>query len=171
MSAPSADRPLPSASLLGAAALILSSVLLVSLARQADVGITRLAASTPVATRLLRFEDRTDGSVQVLDTDGATVAVIAPGSNGFLRSVLRGLARERRRSSIDATPPFKLTRWADGRLSLDDPATGRHVDLEVFGPTNAAAFAGLLYGGTAAVAATANPQSASPVVPAARITP
>jgi hypothetical protein len=29
-------------------------------------------------------------------------------------------------------------------LSLDDPSTGRHVDLEVFGPTNAGAFADIL---------------------------
>ena len=36
-----------------------------------------------------------------------------------------------------------LNRWSDGRLSLDDPSTGEHVDLEVFGPTNAETFARL----------------------------
>jgi putative photosynthetic complex assembly protein len=58
--------------------------------------------------------------------------------------VLRGLVRERRADHVGPTPPFRLTRWADGRLSLDDPSTGRHVDLEVFGPANAGAFADIL---------------------------
>ncbi len=58
--------------------------------------------------------------------------------------MLRGLARERRARQVGTAPPFRLTRWADGRLSLDDVETGRHVDLEVFGPTNAGAFADIL---------------------------
>ncbi len=29
--------------------------------------------------------------------------------------------------------PFHLSAWRDGRLTLDDPATGRHVELEAFG--------------------------------------
>lgn len=146
MSSEHGDRPLPRAVLLGAGALICTSMLLAGVARQENVGVTRITPSTPVTTRTLRFEDRNDGSVWVRGADDAKVTVIDPGTNGFLRSVLRGLARERRRSSVDAVPPFVLTRWADGRLSLDDPATGRHVDLEVFGPTNAAVFAALLYG-------------------------
>jgi hypothetical protein len=32
----------------------------------------------------------------------------------------------------------------DGRLTLQDPATGRNLDLLAFGPTNAALFARLL---------------------------
>ena len=63
--------------------------------------------------------------------------VVAPGTNGFLRGVLRGLARERKLERSAIEPPFRLTRWADGRLSLEDPATGRRIDdLEAFGPTN-----------------------------------
>ena len=37
-----------------------------------------------------------------------------------------------------------LTARADGRLTLVDPATSERVDLESFGPTNAAVFAQLL---------------------------
>ena len=40
--------------------------------------------------------------------------------------------------------PFRLTRWSDGRLSLDDPATGRRIELDAFGPTNTAVFAHLM---------------------------
>jgi putative photosynthetic complex assembly protein len=57
---------------------------------------------------------------------------------------LRGLARDRRADHVGIAPPFRLTHWANGRLSLDDPSTGRHIDLEVFGPTNAGAFADIL---------------------------
>jgi putative photosynthetic complex assembly protein len=74
----------------------------------------------------------------------AASETLAPGTNGFVRGVLRGLMRERKAESIGPTAPFRLTHWANGRLSLDDPSTGRHVDLEVFGPTNAGAFAQIL---------------------------
>ena len=40
--------------------------------------------------------------------------------------------------------PFRLTRWADGRLSVEDPTTGRRVDLGAFGAVNAASFAKLM---------------------------
>lgn len=143
MSSESGDRPLPRASLIGAALLVATSLVLVTFGRQQDVGVTRMKPSTALVVRLLRFEDGADGSVHVSDVDGRSVEIIQPGTNGFLRGVMRGLARERRRTSVDAAPPFRLTRWADGRLSLDDPTTGRHVDLEVFGPTNSAAFARL----------------------------
>jgi hypothetical protein len=33
---------------------------------------------------------------------------------------------------------------ADGRITLDDPVTGRSIDLESFGPTNAAVFAKIM---------------------------
>ena len=41
---------------------------------------------------------------------------------------------------------YDYTRWADGRLSLQDEATGRSIDLGAFGPTNAAVFAHLMTG-------------------------
>ena len=66
------------------------------------------------------------------------------GANGFLRGTLRGLARERKRQGVGAEQPFRLIGRADGRLTLEDPATGRRVDLESFGPTNAAVFAQML---------------------------
>ena len=93
----------------------------------------------------LRFEDRSDGAVLIYDAlDGRLTYTVPPGTNGFLRGVMRGLVRDRRADHIGSTPPFRLTRWADGRLSLDDPSTGRHIDLEVFGPMNAGAFAAIL---------------------------
>jgi putative photosynthetic complex assembly protein len=52
--------------------------------------------------------------------------------------------RERRLRRLFADPPFVLSSHADGRLTLADPATGRSVNLEAFGPDNAGAFARLL---------------------------
>ena len=69
------------------------------------------------------------------------IYVVAPGTNGFIRGTMRGLVQERKRSGIDDSAPFLLTRWNDGTLSLKDPATGRRVNLDAFGPTNVGAFA------------------------------
>jgi putative photosynthetic complex assembly protein len=72
------------------------------------------------------------------------LAVLDPGTNGFVRGVLRGLARERRRQGLGSEIPFHLAQRADGRLTLVDPATERVIDLKAFGPTNTQAFARLL---------------------------
>ena len=80
-------------------------------------------------------------------SDQAVIYTIAPETNGFMRATLRGLAQERRRSGIDDTTPFLLTRWSDGRMSLDDVTTGRNVALDAFGETNSGAFARLFVSG------------------------
>jgi len=102
-------------------------------------------ASVVVATRDLRFVDRADGGVGILDaTDGSTVAVIPAGAENFVRATMRGLARARLQAGLSAEPPFRLTAWADDRLTLADTATGRTLELESFGQTNEADFARLL---------------------------
>ena len=103
------------------------------------------APQTPVAmARDLLFTDRDDGAVAVHDPAGALVAILPPGTNGFVRGALRGLARERRRGDAPIAAPFHLTEYIDGRLTLEDAATGRRLDLRAFGATNAGAFARLL---------------------------
>ncbi len=104
----------------------------------------------PISSRLLRFEDRADGAVLVYDaaahpTDAdASPLAVETGENGFLRGVLRGFARTRHLDQVAAAAPFELTAWADGRMTLVDPATGRHADLEAFGPANVPVFSRLL---------------------------
>ncbi len=107
------------------------------------------AKVAPVATRTLRFLDRADGAVVITDVGtGATAAVIAAGEKtGFIRGVMRGLARDRHARGIGAAPPFDLTLWRDGELSLTDRATGRSIELTAFGASNRAVFAVLLPGG------------------------
>ncbi len=144
MNARAANPQLPRGALIGAGVLVVSSLLMVGVARITGYGPARPPASAVVESYDLRFDDREDGAVLIYDTEDRLTDTLPPGTNGFVRGVLRGLVRERRADHIGPMPPFRLTRWADGRLSLDDPSTGRHVDLEVFGPTNAGAFADIL---------------------------
>lgn len=103
------------------------------------------AGHVAVAMRDLRFQDRADGGVVVLDAQRAeAVATLEPASDHFIRASLRGLVRERRAGALGDQAPFRLALWADGSLTLQDTATGRIVALNAFGQTNAAAFARLL---------------------------
>jgi putative photosynthetic complex assembly protein len=124
-----------------------------------SVGLVRLTGNGPdqrpapsVQERQLRFEDRPDGSIAI--TDGRTGEQVSSvqGEQGFVRGALRSLARERRRSGLGPEQPFELMGHTNGRITLRDPATGMRLNLESFGPTNAANFSRL--------------QSASPATPA-----
>jgi putative photosynthetic complex assembly protein len=105
-------------------------------------------AAPPRSERSFRAADRADGAVVITDaTTGREVLVVAPGEDGFIRGTLRGLARDRRMRDLGPEAPFRLVAWSDGRLTLDDPATGRRLDLLAFGQTQAEAFARLLPSG------------------------
>ncbi len=133
-------RPL----LLGAFVLVMFTILASGAARWSDVGTVHMPASSVVDVLLLRFDDLDDGGVAVNDAaNGKLLYKVEPGTNGFIRATMRGLARERMRSGIGAEAPFKLTRWSNGSISLQDETSGRRLDLDAFGPTNAGAFAQL----------------------------
>jgi len=135
----------PRGPLLALGALVISSVLAVSVVRLTGVGAVHVADAAAVSVREFRFEDRADGSIAVLDASGRQlVDTVAPGTNGFLRGTLRGLARERKRQGVGPEVPFRMVGHADGKLTLEDPGTGRRVDLGSFGPTNAAVFAQIM---------------------------
>ena len=145
MSHPPHQNDVPRFALVTAAVLVLATTIFAGVAKRTGFGTTHVPASTAVQVRHLRFADQANGSVEVWDADaGQVISTFAPGTNAFARATLRGLARERKRESFGAEVPFTLTRWADGRLSLDDPTTTRHIDLEVFGPTNTAVFSNLM---------------------------
>jgi putative photosynthetic complex assembly protein len=139
------DTAFPRAPLLGAATLIALALSAVALVRITGVGAVHAPDAQAVTAREFRFEDRPNGSIAVYDArENRLVEAVAPGTNGFLRGTLRGLCRERKRQGVSAEQPFRLIGRADGRLTLEDPTTGRRVDLESFGPTNAGVFAQLL---------------------------
>lgn len=145
MSEATAHPSIPAFILRSAGAMVVAVVVLVAFVRLTGIGAATVPEPPVVEQRDLRFLDRSDGSIDVVDASSeALVRTIAPGSNGFLRGTMRGLARERRRSGIGDDVPFRLVAHADGRMTLSDPATGRKVDLGSFGPTNAGVFAELM---------------------------
>jgi putative photosynthetic complex assembly protein len=93
--------------------------------------------------RSLRFEDRPNGDIAVLDATNQREVAHFQGEQGFLRGSLRALARERQRSGMGPQAPFELTGHVDGRITLRDTATGQRIALESFGPTNSAVFSQL----------------------------
>lgn len=102
--------------------------------------------ASPVRYADLLMQDNPDGSVTVTQVGtGQFVTTLEPKTNAFVRVLLTGLVQERRREGEGShATPFHLTRWSDGRLTIDDTATGRLIELEAFGHTNEDAFAHLL---------------------------
>jgi putative photosynthetic complex assembly protein len=141
-----AASPFPRQALLAVGALLLATVAGVAAVRLSGADI-RTPDAPAAVTRALRFEDRPDGSVAVIDAHSQTLVASVNGEAGFFRGTLRGLARERRRMGLGAEQPFELIGRADGRLTLADPATGQRVDLESFGPTNTSVFSRFLLAG------------------------
>jgi putative photosynthetic complex assembly protein len=135
----------PRGGIFAAAALILFALAAVTTVRLTGVGGAHMTLPAAVESRDLRFEDGEKGAVLVFDAnDRQLVDTLAPGSNGFIRVVMRGLARERRLGDIGAEPPFRLTRYAGGQITLTDTSTGKQIDLGAFGSTNTEAFARLM---------------------------
>ncbi|RYY94617.1 MAG: photosynthetic complex assembly protein PuhC [Comamonadaceae bacterium] len=142
------ERPrdtVPRGMLAALGAIVVLTVVAVAFVRLTGIGVVEVPQAAPVAVREFRFEDQDDGGIRVLDArSGRVVHTVLPETNGFLRGTMRGLARERHRRGLGQQTPFRMIGRADGKLTLEDPATGRQVDLGSFGPTNAAVFAGLM---------------------------
>jgi putative photosynthetic complex assembly protein len=144
------DKPrdtMPRGMVLACALMVLVTLLGVATVRLTGTEI-RAPDAAATATRDLRFEDGADGSVVIIDVKSGQAIERVQGEAGFLRGALRSLARERRARALGSEAPFVLIGRADGRLTLSDPATGQRIDLESFGPTNAATFARLLTAGS-----------------------
>ena len=133
--------------IVGAACLLAATLIAVAVLRWSHAPADSTPQAAVVAQRDLRFTDLPGGAVEITDVHHPGYAQrLAPGvqSDGFLRATIRALARERKRDGGNDLTPFRLSALADGRLVLEDLATGHEVDLEAFGPTNAGRFAQLL---------------------------
>jgi putative photosynthetic complex assembly protein len=136
---------IPKGGLFAAAALVLFALTAVTTVRLTGAGGVHMTLPAAVESRDLQFEDGKNGAVLVFDAAGhQLVDTLVPGSNGFVRVVLRGLARERKLGDIGAKPPFRLTRYANGQITLTDTSTSKQIDLDAFGSSNTAAFARLM---------------------------
>ena len=119
--------------------LLLFTLGAVALVRITGNGPDQLAADT-VSERSLRFEDRVGGGVAVIDGETGKLLKTITGEQGFMRGALRALTRDRIARKIGSEQPFKLISRTGGRLTLFDPVSGQRIDLDSFGPTNAAVF-------------------------------
>jgi putative photosynthetic complex assembly protein len=108
--------------------------------RNAPQGLAAMPMDV-AASRLLRFEDRGDGAIRVIDASDGRVLEVLQGEQGFVRGTLRGFARERRRRDLPIEPPLVLALTHESQLMLSDPTTSHRVHLGAFGPDNQAAFA------------------------------
>ena len=111
----------------------------IALVRITGNGPDQLAADT-VSERLLRFEDSPGGGVAVIDGETGKLLTTVTGEQGFFRGALRALTRDRTARKIGSEQPFKLIARTGGRLTLFDPMSGQRIDLDSFGPANAAMF-------------------------------
>jgi putative photosynthetic complex assembly protein len=142
-------EPFPKFALISAGALVALSLIGTTAVRLIRASAPEAPAVTamavPVASVDLRFTDQTDGSIRITHAaDNSLAGTVHPNEGGFIRGVMRGLARDRISRHIGEEPPFRVALSADGQLTLLDTATGRLIDLESFGQGNRASFFELL---------------------------
>ena len=90
----------------------------------------------PAQVKILKFEDRDDGGVTVIDATTNQIIDVVQGEAGFVRGILRTIARERRIRGIGKDAPIRLIAYTDGRLVLQDTATNTNIELGSFGSNN-----------------------------------
>jgi putative photosynthetic complex assembly protein len=139
MSGTTVAGDVPRAPLVAIAAFLGATLLAVGVARVAGYEPVRKPEAPVVTHHDLHFADLPGGIVEVTE-NGAQVALLTGGTDGFVRVVMRSLTRDRRLHGLGREEPFRLRIHADGRLSLEDRATQRVVDLAGFGVDNIAAF-------------------------------
>ena len=145
MATQDSHQHLPKFALYGGAMMICLALTLTVFGRQTGIGTVSMPEGKAVMARDLTFSDSADGSVIVrLAETQEVIAALPPGTSGFVRVVMRGLALHRKGLGVGEEHPFRLTYWDDNRLTIKDPLTGRSVPLGAFGKPNRQAFAQLL---------------------------
>jgi putative photosynthetic complex assembly protein len=136
---------IPKGALIGAGILVAFALIAVTASRLTGVGQVKMTPPPVVESLDLNFEDGQDGSVLVYTAgDRQLVDTLAPGNSGFVRVVMRGMARERRLAGVGQQPPFRLARHENGQITLTDTFNDKVIDLNAFGASNTAAFARLM---------------------------
>jgi putative photosynthetic complex assembly protein len=131
----------PRGPLIGAALLVVL-VFAVAIEARTTGHSASLEPVTGVALqREVRFDPQGDGTLSVFDVgQNREIVRLHSDKNGFIFGMLRGIRQKRDVAQTDPKTPFRITRWQDGRMTLDDPSTGMHVAVSSFGPTQIASF-------------------------------
>ena len=139
------QRAIPRGALVSVGLMLAATIALAGITHATNSQHVVLAPTHAVAAIDLAFQDLPGGGITVTDaSSGRTVETIAPETGHFLRGIIRALVFGHRRAGEQGETAFRLTRWADGRLSIADPVTQESFDLEAFGSTNVAVFARFL---------------------------
>lgn len=135
----------PRVALLGAAGIVIATIIAAAVGNYARVGRVEMPAAATLEARDIRFVAREDKGYDIYDAASDSLAGTVPDERaGFIRGVLRGLSRERRMNGAEEAAAYRLVRAEGGRLSLIDPETGRRIELRGFGATNFDAFERLM---------------------------
>jgi putative photosynthetic complex assembly protein len=124
-------------------ALVIASLLIVSWAVWTGREPTGKPVPSPVTVeRQLIIKTGGAKAVTLYEPDGTLLMHLDHG--GFVTVIGSGLDRARTVARVGEDVPVTLARHENGRLTLNDPATGWSVELTAFGSDNEAAFAALL---------------------------
>jgi putative photosynthetic complex assembly protein len=145
-------HPFPRGALLAAGALVAGCLISVSVVRLSewDQGRPGLMAGMEDTAPVLRerhvtFREHEDQTLTVLDAqNGLVIARYRPSEAGFVRGLLRGLRRDRLGQAEPFALPFRIIAFSDGRLAVEDPASGRRIDAGAFGADNRSTIEALL---------------------------
>ncbi|MFK7791924.1 MAG: photosynthetic complex putative assembly protein PuhB [Devosiaceae bacterium] len=137
---------IPKPLMIMAASLALLTVLAVAVAQFGGFNTSQRIANAPISfSQDIAFIPQENDRIAVTNaTTGDTITVIETGTDGLLRSAIRGLGGSREAANAEADAPYQLQMLQDDGVYLSDVLTGRAVRLESFGPLETGATADLL---------------------------
>jgi putative photosynthetic complex assembly protein len=134
------DREMiPRGLLRGMLALVIVALLLTTYSVLTDrprEGVPAPAAI--VSQRSVILDGHNAQAVTVLSPDGDVLLDLPHG--GFVTVIQSALATMRKRHGVDLLLPVNLTKYENGRFTVEDPETGWSAELYAFGGENRAAF-------------------------------
>ena len=139
------DHRPPRGLLIACSALVVLSLLGVSIVRLTGAAHSSDWRAHAVEAVSFRFADGTDGAILALDPDTGELVHRWPSeAGGFVRTSVRSMAITRSMEGVGAGPYFTLHRMDNGKMILEDPSTGQWISLDAFGRDNVAQFSELL---------------------------
>lgn len=119
--------------------LMLTSLAVAAYGSWAGLATPRMSAAPLIESRDLLFKPVGVSGFEVREASGAIVASIDERKgDGFVVSVVRSLAYQRRTAGLPPTERFRLTLHQDGRSYLIDQERGQFIATGSFGGGNAA---------------------------------
>lgn len=147
---------IPKPLVLMAASLALITVIAVGVAQLAGLSTDQRPADAEILlSQDISFIALPGSQISVTNSDtGEQLTLLRAGTDGLLRSAVRGLEGSRVSGGLDVAAPYQLQLFEGDGVYLSDALTGRSIRLESFGPIETGATADLLrLGRTGSVAA------------------